>query len=123
MLHTTSVSPDGKYIIVDVQDNVTRESATELVTELHVLGKALGINRYLMDFTKSRNIDSTINNYEFAYKDMQDTDKIDRYAKIAALVDPEDHSHDFIETVSKNAGFSLTIFWDRQLAVEYLLSR
>lgn len=38
----------------------------------------------------------------------------------ALQVSPDDHSHDFIETVARNAGLSVTIFTDLQAAKAYL---
>jgi hypothetical protein len=43
---------------------------------------------------------------------MQKVDGIDKYARIATLVNPDDHSHDFIETVARNAGLNVKIFTD-----------
>jgi hypothetical protein len=39
---------------------------------------------------------------------------------VALLVDPEDHSHDFVETVGRNAGLNVTLFRDRDAAKQYL---
>lgn len=39
---------------------------------------------------------------------------------VALLVSPDDHSHDFIETVARNAGLNVTIFTDLQAAKAYL---
>ncbi|MHB9027638.1 MAG: hypothetical protein ACYC9O_02595 [Candidatus Latescibacterota bacterium] len=73
-----------------------------------------------MDVTESRNIESSTKGYQFAHSDMM-TDKIDRFARVAMLVSPGDHSHDFIETVSRNAGLNVTLFRDREQAVRHLL--
>ncbi|MBW1814413.1 MAG: hypothetical protein JRJ39_12290 [Deltaproteobacteria bacterium] len=70
--------------------------------EAHTLGGKLGINRYLVDVTESRNTDSVMESYDFAYEDMKNTEGIDLYARVALLVSPGDHSHDFIETVTTN---------------------
>jgi hypothetical protein len=43
--------------------------------------------------------------------------------RVAVLVRPEDHSHDFAETVTKNAGQDITIFRDREAAINHLLKK
>lgn len=80
------------------------------------------MNRYLVDVTESRNVDSDSNNYKFAYEDILINPGIDRNAHVALLVDPRDHSHDFFETVARNAGLDVTLFRDRELARRHLLN-
>lgn len=64
----------------------------------------LGINKYLVDFTETRNTDTVLDSYEFAYKDMVG---IEGLARVATLVSPGDNSHNFIETVAINAGLKM----------------
>ena len=90
--------------------------------ETHALGDELGISRYLVEATEAVNVDSTLENYSFAYTDMQTPTGINKAAIVALLVSPDDHSHDFIETVSRNAGLNVTIFRDRELAIHHLLT-
>jgi hypothetical protein len=120
MPYTITVSSDNRYIILSIEGGISRETAMVYNLEAHKLGNALGINRYLVDVRFSRNTDSVIANYSFAYSDMNHED-IDRFAKVAILVSPDDHSHDFVETVSRNAGFDVVIFTDRDLAVSHLI--
>lgn len=114
-------SPGNEFIVIKAMGKMTRQNSMKLNTESHAYGKSVGINKYLVDLTESKNIDSAVNSYEFANKDMQ-SDSIDRKAVIALLVDPNDDSHDFIETVSKNAGLNVTLFKNRKLAEDYLKS-
>ena len=74
-----------------------------------------------MDLVESKNVDSILDDYEFAYHDMQNTPEIERSARVAMLVSPDDHSHDFILTASRNAGQDVTRFIDRREAIHYLL--
>ena len=121
MSYTISVSEDRKYIILKIRGSVTGELAMKQNIEAHTLGNKLGISRYLVDVTEAKNIDSIANVYSFAYEEMQDTPEINKWARVALLVSPKDHSHDFVETVSKNAGLFVTLFRDRELAIQYLL--
>ena len=120
MGYKTEPSPDGKYIIQKPTGEMTRELAVKYILESHALGKKLGIDRYLMDLTEARNADSIFDNYDFAYRDMKETPGINRLARVAVLVSPDDHSHDFIETVVRNSGQDVTMFTDRELAIKHL---
>ena len=118
---TNTVSPDGKYIIQKIVGEINAEIALDLDRETNALGRRLGINSCLTDVTECRNVASIIDNYNFAYKDLLVDPGIDRLARVALLVDPQDNSHDFMETAARNAGFNVTIFRDREEAIRHLL--
>ena len=120
MNYTINPSKDGKYIILKIQGEINRQSAMNQNLEAHALGKKLGINRYLVDVTEARNTDSVVESYDFAYKDMKNTEGIDLSACVAVLTSPGDNSHDFIETVAKNSGLNVEIFTDFDLAMQFL---
>ena len=113
-------SEDGKYIVAKHWGDITSVLVIQRTLEAHELGEKLGITRHLMDVTEARNIDMITKSYEFAYKDIQNVPGINMRVRVAVLVSPEDHSHDFIETVTKNAGQDVTIFRDRELAIRHL---
>lgn len=115
-------SDDGRYLIMNVTGDVTRQLAMEYNVEAHKTGRAMGINRFLVDMTESTNVDSILDNYEFAYKDMKARPEIDNSAVVAVLVRPDDHSHDFIETVARNAHLNVTLYRDRDAAIAALLA-
>lgn len=71
--------------------------------------------------TESRNVDTISRIYEFAYEDMKTPEGIDKNARVALLVSPEDHSHDFVETVARNTGMDVTLFRDREAAINHLI--
>ncbi|PKO16363.1 MAG: hypothetical protein CVU39_08340 [Chloroflexi bacterium HGW-Chloroflexi-10] len=114
-------SSDGKYIIQEVEGDYYRKRALELNIEAHAIARGLGINRFLVDLTQARNVDSIYESYEFSYEDMQ-IEEIDQSARVAVLVDIDDNSHDFIETVSRNAGSDVTLFRDVEKARQHLLA-
>ncbi len=120
--YTISLSDDESYIILKILGKQTAELAMKQNLEAHAFGDELGIGRYLVDATEAVNVDSTLENYSFAYTDMQTPTGINKAAIVALLVSPDDHSHDFIETVSRNAGLNVTIFRDRELAIHHLLT-
>lgn len=118
-----SLSEDLSYIILEVTGEINRQNAMQYNLEAHKLGKERGIRKYLVDLTNARNTETVLNNYQFAYGDMKHTEGIDVSAIVAAVVDPDDHSHDFIETTFKNSGLNLTLFRDKQKAIDYLNSK
>ncbi len=92
MEYSFTPSEDGKYIILKVKGEMSRAVAMQQNRETHALGKKLGINRFLTDATEARNVESPLDSYKFAYADMQQEAEIDRYARVAILVSPDDHS-------------------------------
>ncbi len=116
-----TVSPDGKYIIQKIIGEIDARIANALNQDLVEMDRRHNINRYLTDLTECRNVDSLVDNYNYAYRDLPSDPLIDRSARVALLVAPADHSHDFIETACRNAGFDVTLFRDRDEAIRHLL--
>ena len=114
-------SEDGKYIIQIVTGDLTGKLMMEYNLKSHALGRELDINRFLVDVTKSRNVDPPTKNFSFARYDLIKNPGIDPSARVAAIVSPGDKSHDFIETVFQDRGQDITLFTDRRQAIRYLL--
>ncbi len=114
-------SDDGKYIILEIRGDITSKEIVERIQEAHKLGDEMKITRHLMDLTEARNIDSVTKIYKFAYTEIRRSPDVNLNARVAVLVDPDDHSHDFSETVIKNAGQNVTFFRDRDSAIRHLL--
>jgi hypothetical protein len=121
MSYQISVSEDGKYIVTKYEGEINSELILQRTIEAHALGDKLGITRHLMDVTEATNREPVANTYNFAYKDVRSTPGINIKVKVAVLVRPGDHSHDFAELVTNNAGQNIKIFTDREAAVEHLL--
>ncbi len=117
---TISVSKDGKYIIQKVVGEITSEKSIEYNIESHKKGKELGINKYLVDFTEAKNIDSVFKNYQFAYTLMRDIPEIDQSALVATVLKPGDRSHDFMKVLIQNSGLNGQLFTDIEQAIEFL---
>jgi len=121
MSYTITPSPDSKYIVVKMKVDMTRKLAKEVTSQAFTLGRDLGISCYLIDLTESKNQESIVGSYKSAYEDLAHLPWQDSLTRAALLVDPEDHSHDFNETVLINAGLKVKLFRDRELAIPYLL--
>ena len=88
------------------------------------LGNQTGISLNLIDARNAQNTMGPFENHFVMYKDMQSAVKKQQSStsklKIAVLVDPEDKSHDFVETLAYNAGYRFKLFQDEQAALTWL---
>ncbi|MBN1439369.1 MAG: hypothetical protein JW929_08175 [Anaerolineales bacterium] len=123
MSYKLSVSADGKYIIAKHWGDLTGDVLINRIQEAHRLGEKLGITKHLMDVTEARNVDPASKTYRFANQDIRNAPGISLKVTVAVLVDPEDHTHDFSETATRNAGQNVTIFTDREAAIRYLTEK
>ena len=121
MSYSIKPSEDGKLIGLKQWGEITSELAMKRNLEAHTLGAKLGITRHFVDLTEARHVDSVTKMYKFAYKDIKIPPGINQQACVALLVSPEDHSHDFVETVTQNTGQNETLFRERGLAIQHLL--
>ncbi len=112
MEYSIKPSEDSRYIILKIKGDFTAKEMMTCIIESHALGREIGVRSYLVDVTEARNVDSAMGNVNFAYSDMKETNGIDPHARVAGLVSPGDRSHDFVATVSANAGMSLKLFTD-----------
>ena len=119
MNYTITTSDNGKYLICQVSGEITVDLAREFTKELNRLSRTLNIKRFLNDVREATNALSTLQNYNFAYKDMAEMN-LQREACSAILVGPADKSHDFVGTVTQNAGYNVRIFHDEGSAIAWL---
>jgi isopentenyldiphosphate isomerase len=119
MINEIKISDNGKYIIVQVKENMTRTLAERLGLEAVQLGNTKNITRFLYDLRDSRNTETINANYIFAKQDMKRIEP-NPENMIAMLTSPDDKSHDFIETVLRNAGYTVKLFIDEADAIAWL---
>ncbi len=120
MEYTIRLSTDKTYILILILGDITRTSMLNTILEAHARGRELNVHRYLVDITHARNTESLQENYQFASSDMINVEGVDESALVATLIDPDDHSHDFVLTVAKNAGPAFNLFTVREKALEFL---
>jgi hypothetical protein len=123
MAHSIKLSKKKEYIILAIDGDFTGKDMMQYIVEAHALGKKKGISNFLVDVTKARNVDSVLDNYEFAHTDIRNMPGINPQARVASLVSPDDHSHDFIETVMVNVGQPIKLCRDIETAEKYLLNK
>ncbi len=118
-----AVSEDEKYIILMGKGEIKADDPTGLIKpliEAHELARNKGIRNILVDVTEARNALGVFDSYEIVHRRIAQEPAINRYARVALLVAPDDHSHDFTETLAQNAGFNLTLYRDREQALASL---
>ena len=120
MIYTITPAKSGDYLLVEVHGEFSSEVAMQWTLEAHKLGKELGISKHLVDVTDAVNTGTPLDQYRFAYPGVTEEEMFDRYAKIAVLASPDDHSHDFVETVCRNIGLNLKLFRNREEAMTFL---
>ena len=121
MPYTIALSADGKYIICRVSGEVTVEIAREFRDAFVRMSHTHKVRRFLTDARGAPNRSSVFENYSYAYADLKEIE-FPRDSRSAILVNPTDHSHDFVETVARNAGYNVRIFHDEANAVAWLVS-
>jgi hypothetical protein len=121
MPYKITVSDDKKYIITKSIGGLNNDIAGQQNREAQALAMELGIDRFLVDMVESSYEGGPIEHYEFANTRDFTPDRYNRYARVAILVRPDDDSHDFFETVARNAGFDITIFRNREEAIQHLI--
>jgi len=114
-----SAAESGKYVICEVFEAVTSEFALEFGKATVEASREHGVTRQLYDVRQVRNINSVFHNYDFAYKDMVNLE-LEHDNRAAILVDSTDRSHDFVEIVSRNAGFNVRVFVEEERAIAWL---
>lgn len=119
MNHSVSLSDDGRLVCCRVTDDITFERATQFTRDAIALGERRGVHCFLFDLRGTRNVASVFGNYQFAYSGLA-TVGMDRCARVAMLVDADDHSHDFVETAVRNAGYDVKLFTEAAAATAWL---
>ena len=120
MDYNISVSENEKYILVKVNQPMTINLGRRCGLDATKLGERNNINCYLFDLRGAPNIENVLPNYQFAYEDM-DNLGFPRNARSALLTDPDDKSHDFMETLFRNAGFNVRLFSNEHSAIAWLV--
>lgn len=121
MTFTVEFAQDGRYVIIRMMGNITTARMRKATKAAHDKGVEAGINNFLFDMRNGRNVESVAANYQYAYHDMRNLD-FSRSARAALLTAPDDRSHDFMETLCRNAGYNVRVFTDLTDAVAWLKS-
>ena len=119
MKYNISLSDDGTYMRIRVLEAITGEMEKEFAQRAIQDAKHHKIKRFLVDVRGTPNIASSTEHYYFVHENMNHFG-LEKDSRIAVLADPDDKSHDFIETVFVNAGYRCCIFPDEGAALKWL---
>lgn len=114
-----SVANSGRYILVKVFVPMTSATGVRCGNDAARLGLERKVDRYLFDMRDSPNVQSVVDNYEFAHKEITDFG-FPKNSRSAFLVRPNDKSHDFINMAFYNAGYVTKLFTAEAAAIAWL---
>jgi hypothetical protein len=120
MDYQVKLSDDGQFVWATFYQSVTMDLAQQVSQEAIQLARLHTASKFLHDVRGYENKDSVIKNYTYAYKTAAAIGYQNKDA-IAILHDRDDHSHDFMETVARNAGFTLKLFTELDKAIQWLI--
>jgi hypothetical protein len=119
MTYSASLSENGKFIVCKMEDPITLADAKEFALEVDRLSRTTGVKRVFTDVRGAPNVLSVFENYDFAYKIMERL-QIQKDVRAATLTDRTDSTHNFAETVIRNAGYNMRLFKDEEAAIAWL---
>jgi len=119
MAYEVSVAEKDSLIVCVVSGPISRADARKFTSEMIVLAQAPGIKRFLFDMREAQNAASIVDNYTFAHENLTELG-FPRISRVAILRTADDASHDFIEKVSRSAGYLVQLFVDEADAIAWL---
>lgn len=119
MDYELSISESHRYVICRINRPITADFALDFAKAADEFALERGVNKVLYDMRSIRNMESTMRMHDLAYRDVAEMG-IRRNVRSAVLIDPEDHSHDFAETVFFNAGYGMRLFRTEEEALNWL---
>jgi hypothetical protein len=119
MDYQVSLDAGGRYILIKVLVPMTSAVGVRCGTDAVGLGSENNVERFLFDLRDSPNVQSVVDNYQFAHKEIADFG-FPTSSRSAFLVRPDDQSHEFINTAFYNAGYVTRMFIDEAEAVAWL---
>lgn len=95
------------------------EVAVRFSEEMVRLSRETAIKRFLTDVRDAPNTSDVLEKHSFANRDMKDL-KLQKDVRAVILVDPDDRSHDFVETAAQSAGDYVRVIDDVAAAIAWL---
>jgi hypothetical protein len=111
---------DGeRYVLIRVFVPMDSATGVRVGADAVRLGAEHSVEKFLFDLRASPNVQSIVDNYEFAHKEIGGFG-FPLTSRSAFLVRPDDKSHDFINTAFYNAGYVTRLFADEAAAIAWL---
>ena len=122
MDYEISIPEGAAFVLIKVMQPMTSELGRQCGVEAARLAKEKNKNSFIFDLRQSQNKQPTVDNYEFAHRDISDFG-FSRTSPAALLVALDDKTHNFIETAFLNAGYNVKIFTDESAAISWIEAR
>ena len=122
MEHEISLSDSGRHVRIRMLKPITRMLSQQCGQDVADMANQLTkgeLHGFLFDVRGVQNVSGVISNYMTVHKDLARF-PIFRSVRSAILVDPADNTHDFLETVGRNAGYGFRIFRKDREAIAWL---
>ncbi|MGR8950382.1 MAG: hypothetical protein ACU84Q_20245 [Gammaproteobacteria bacterium] len=119
MSYETHVAKNNNHIVCIVSQPIARADACKFASDMLVLAEANGIRRFLVDVRNAPNESTAEENYRFAHEDLPQLG-FPYESLVAILTRVGDSSHDFVEMVSRNAGYSVKLLDEEARAIAWL---
>ena len=115
-----TLAPDGSHAVLTNYKDVTPASTVERQRAMQAFAAAHGVSRFLIDTRGKRYTGGTLDLYTFARHTLPD-ESFDRGWKVVLVTSPDDNSHDFLETVTRNVGYNVMVFKDYDKGMAWLM--
>lgn len=119
MDYEVRLADSGRHVRVTVYVPMTSATGVRVGADAVRLGAEMKVEKFLFDLRGSPNVQSIVDNYEFAHKEIGGFG-FPLTSRSAFLVRPDDKSHDFINTAFFNAGYVTRLFTDEAEAIAWL---
>jgi len=119
MKYKVTVDTDEGFVRVTAYESITGNLERAFAEEAIAVAKQSGVVCYLVDVRGMPNIANPSDQYRLSYEDMR-TFGLAKTSRIAILVGADDRSHNFIETVFRNAGYDCRLFVNEDDAQNWL---
>jgi hypothetical protein len=120
MEYELSVSDDRRYINIRLYVPMTAKLSRTIAHDLADLSDETKIERFFFDLRGAVSELEVLSSYTMAYEDLEKIGPSRSHMSVF-LTDVEDKSHDFMETLYRNAGFNVKQFKDKDTALAWLL--
>ena len=116
--YDVKVFREDKYVLFKIYKNITMKMVMSMAVE-HVALVEQGILSNLTDVRGVRCDMSTSEIYDHGYENTERL-QIPHDIKLAVLKDEDDDSHNFMETVGRNAGYQVSLFHAEADALDWI---
>ena len=121
MDYVITTDPERSIIFVRVLRTINDEVALAFMTDAIRRSHQEECKLHIVDVRGVTNSMSTTTQYDLAYNDAHRLD-LPLGSRIGLVTDSDDNSHDFIETLFRNAGYRCQVFHSDQEAIQWLMS-